>query len=230
MTTSGTLTLFETLQDDLGYAFQDLALLQQALTHKSAPDADKGHYERLEFLGDRILGQAISLALFQHFEDDHQGDLTKRYHALVQQGTLADIAIKLNLADIIITDNTKQAAQQASVLSDVVEALIAALYLDGGQAASDAFIYRYLDITKTSADDGDANPKSDLQEWVMAQKWPMPHYHLIKTSGPDHAPEFLIEVSVADKGKTTATGTSKKIAEQQAARALLATFKQKVTR
>ena len=222
-----TLAMFDALQQEIGYQFNNPKWLLEALTHKSGAGQKTAHYERLEFLGDRILGQAVSLALFKTFPDEDQGALTKRFHALVRQNALAKIAFELSLSDIIITDATKQAAKQESVLSDVVEALIAALYLDGGQPVADAFIERYIDVTKTTADDAQANPKSALQEWSMARQWPMPSYQMISNEGPAHAPVFIIEVSLGDKGKMQAQGASKKEAEQKAARALLSELKQK---
>ena len=218
---------FDKLQDQMGYRFADTALLRTALTHKSAPSASGGHYERLEFLGDRVLGIEVAHALYTHFTDDDQGDLTKRFHALVQQNALAAIADKLHLQDYIITNAAKEAAKQASVLADVVEALIAAIYLDGGQEHARAFIFRFLDITKTTSDDGEANPKSALQEWAMARKYALPRYQLIAVTGPDQAPQFLIEARLDDRVKTQASGASKKEAEQQAARELLRMVKQK---
>lgn len=219
--------LFARLQERMGYHFQDIVFLQTALTHKSAPQAPDGHYERLEFLGDRVLGLAVSEALYHHFAQEDQGYLTKRFHALVQQNALAQIADQLGLSEVIITDATKQAARQPSVLSDVVEALIAAIYLDGGRQPAFDFIFRFVDITATSADDGDANPKSALQEWAMARGMPLPSYHLIGATGPDHAPEFCVEARLNDGDAYQATGASKKVAEQQAARALLRIVKQK---
>jgi len=218
---------FAHLQDQMGYRFADESLLQAALTLKSATTAPHGHYERLEFLGDRVLGLEISHALYRHFKDDDQGYLTKRFHALVQQSALAEIAHKLDLQDIIITDATGQAAQQASVLSDVVEALIAAIYLDGGRQAASDFIFRFLDITSTTSNDSEMNPKSALQEWAMARKLPLPAYELLEVSGPDHAPVFSIEVVLSDSYKTSATGSSKKEAERLAARALLQMVQEK---
>ena len=218
--TTNPLGLFDGLQEKIGYRFTDISILQMALTHKSAPHGASGHYERLEFLGDRVLGLAVSHALYHHFAHEDQGYLTKRFHALVQQNALAEIALSLGLQDIIVTDATRQAAQQASVLSDVVEALIAAIYLDGGSDAADRFMFRFIDVTKTSSDDGHANPKSALQEWAMARKMPLPAYQLLRTTGPDHAPVFHIEVRLDDDLHATATGASKKEAEQKAARQL----------
>ena len=215
------------LQDKLGYHFKDSSLLQAALTHKSAQNAPHGHYERLEFLGDRVLGLEISHALYQHFQAEDQGYLTKRFHALVQQSSLADIAKKLDLQDLIITDAAGQAAQQPSVLSDVIEALIAALYLDGGRHVASDFIFQHLDITATTSNDSEMNPKSALQEWAMARKLPLPAYHLLEVTGPDHAPLFTIEVTLGDNTKMQATGASKKEAERHAARLLLQMVQQK---
>ena len=227
--THGTLSanLFDELQDKMGYRFADTELLRTALTHKSAPTAGSGHYERLEFLGDRVLGLEVAHALYAHFTDEDQGYLTKRFHALVQQNALAAIAATLDLQGNIITNAAKEAAKQPSVLADVVEALIAAIYLDGGQNEARDFIFRHLDITKTTSDDGEANPKSALQEWAMARKYALPSYQLVAVTGPDHAPQFAIEARLDDRLKTQASGASKKEAEQQAARELLRMLKQK---
>ncbi|MGC6517881.1 MAG: ribonuclease III [Candidatus Puniceispirillaceae bacterium] len=219
--------LFAKLQDQIGYQFKDISLLQAALTHKSAPASQHGDYERLEFLGDRILGLEISHALYSHFSQDDQGDLTKRFHALVQQNALVEIAKTLNLSSLIVTDATRQAAKQASVMADVVEALIAAIFLDGGIDEARRFIFSHLDITATSSDDGMANPKSALQEWAMARRWALPSYEVVSVEGPDHAPTFVCEVMIADIGTMRASGASKKIAEQNAARHLLQELQKK---
>ena len=222
-------TSYDTLQQAIGYRFKDSHLLLRALTHKSVFAADQGHYERLEFLGDRVLGLVISDALYSHFREDDQGALTKRFHALVQQGALAEIAHRLELQKLIITDASGQASQQESVLADVIEALIAAIYIDGGLAEAKRFIFAYLDITKTTKDDGEANPKSALQEWAMGQKLPLPDYRVIAISGPDHAPTFLIEISLSGYQPIQASGGSKKEAEQKAARQYLKLLKQEAS-
>ena len=229
MTNASTLSAngYDELQEKMGYHFADKGLLRTALTHKSAPLAGGDHYERLEFLGDRVLGIEVAHALYVHFTEDDQGALTKRFHALVQQNALAAIAGRLHLQDHIITNAAKEAAKQPSVLADVVEALIAAIYLDGGQNEARDFIFRFLDITKTTSDDGEANPKSALQEWAMGRKYDLPRYQLVAVTGPDHAPQFLIEACLDDTLKTQASGASKKEAEQQAARELLRMVKQK---
>ena len=208
----------------LDYRFEDSALLLEALTHKSVLTAEH-HYERLEYLGDRVLGIVISEALYHHYTAEAPGTLTKRFHSLVSQPALAAIAIKLELGRYIQADKASNAAKQPSVLSDVVEALIAALYLDGGMTAAKAFINRHIDVTETSADDSQENPKSALQEWALARKWPLPQYQALGRTGPDHEPEFMVRVTIDGQGSAEASGSSKKQAERDAAALLLQTLK-----
>lgn len=209
----------------LDYRFQDSALLLEALTHKSVLTAEH-HYERLEYLGDRVLGLVISEALYHHYTAEAPGTLTKRFHSLVSQPALAAIATKLELGHYIRADKASNAAKQPSVLSDVVEAVIAALYLDGGMTAAKAFINSHIDVTETSADDSQENPKSALQEWALARKWPLPQYQALGRTGPDHAPEFTVRVTIDGQGSAEASGPSKKQAERDAAALLLQTLKQ----
>ena len=209
----------------LDYKFQDSDLLLEALTHKSVLQAER-HYERLEYLGDRVLGLVISEALYHHYTAEAPGTLTKRFHSLVSQPALAAIATKLELGRHIQADKASNAAKQPSVLSDVVEAVIAALYLDGGMTAAKGFINRHIDVTETSADDSQENPKSALQEWALARKWPLPQYQALGRTGPDHAPEFTVRVKIEGQGSAEASGSSKKQAERDAAALLLQTLKQ----
>ena len=211
----------EALQDELGYQFKDVSLLQYALTHKSAPAADMGHYERLEFLGDRVLGLEIATSLYHHFAKDDQGDLTKRFHALVRQDALVEVAKRLNLQNYMITSSTGEIKSKVSVLADVVEAIIAAIYLDGGQKPASQFIKAHLDITQTDPDAELENPKSALQEWALGKGYSLPVYHVLSTDGPAHAPVFTITVAVETIGQATAKGSSKKDAEKQAALQLM---------
>ena len=217
--------LVQAVEGLLDHKFQDSTLLIEALTHKSNVTADR-HYERLEYLGDRVLGLVISEALYHHYTAEAPGTLTKRFHSLVSQPALAAIANKLELGLYIQADKASDAAQQLSVLSDVVEALIAALYLDGGMTAAKGFINRHIDVTETSADDSQDNPKSALQEWALARKWPLPHYEALGRTGPDHAPKFTVQAVIKGQGSAEATGPSKKQAERDAAALLLNRFKQ----
>ena len=213
-------TPLDELQQILNYQFTSVALLEEAVTHKSCMTA-KRDYERLEFLGDRVLGLVISNALFSYFDKDDQGALTKRYHSLVQQEPLAALGERLSLPQFIRTDKTGQAKQRASVISDVVEAIIAAIYLDGGYEQAQSFILAHLDILKTSADDKQANPKSALQEWALARKADLPQYEQQAMTGPDHEPQFVVRVSIKGIGSMDGHGASKKQAERDAARLLL---------
>ena len=208
------------LQQILNYRFQSVALLEEAITHKSCAHAKKD-YERLEFLGDRVLGLVIATSLHSHFDKDDQGALTKRYHSLVQQEPLAVLGEALSLPKFIRTDNSGQTKKRASVISDVVEAIIAAIYLDGGIEPAKAFILSHLDIMQTTADDGDANPKSALQEWALARGASLPSYEQLSVTGPDHAPHFTVRVSIDKLGAIEGSGSSKKQAERDAARLLL---------
>lgn len=213
-------THLDELQQILNYRFQTVALLEEAITHKSCASASQ-NYERLEFLGDRVLGLVIASALFSHFDKDDQGALTKRYHSLVQQEPLAALGTALSLPRFIRSDNSGQANKRASVISDVVEAIIAAIYLDGGIEAAQGFILAHLDIIQTTADDGDTNPKSALQEWALARGASLPDYQQLSMTGPDHAPHFTVRVSIDNLGSMEGSGSSKKQAERDAARLLL---------
>ena len=163
----------------------------------------------------------IASALFSHFDKDDQGALTKRYHSLVQQEPLAALGTSLSLPAFIRSDNSGGANKRASVISDVVEAIIAAIYLDGGIEAARRFILAHLNIIETKADDGDTNPKSALQEWALARGASLPDYQQLSVTGPDHAPHFTVRVSIDNLGSMEGSGASKKQAERDAARLLL---------
>ncbi len=206
-----------------GHRFRDLALARTALTHPSLEGVE--HYERLEFLGDRVLGIIIARWLFDHFPDENEGQLNRRLTALVRKETLAEIAESIGLdAFIAVAENARAAGVQLqpNVLADVLEALVAALYLDGGLPAATRFVRRHW----KSRIDQDASllrdPKSTLQEWAHAHRLAPPVYELLAQSGPDHAPRFTVEARLADLGKAArGEAGSKRAAEQEAARRLL---------
>ncbi len=206
-----------------GHRFRDLALARTALTHPSLEGVE--HYERLEFLGDRVLGLIIARWLFAHFPDENEGQLNRRLAALVRKETLAEIAQSIGLdAFIAVAENARAAGvqQQANVLADVLEALVAALYLDGGLTAATRFVRRHW----KDRIDQDASllrdPKSTLQEWAHAHRLAPPVYELLTQSGPDHAPRFTVEARLVDLGQAArGEAGSKRAAEQEAARRLL---------
>jgi len=217
---------FGTLEALLGYDFNSHANLEKALTHSSVrrKNDDSFHYQRLEFLGDRVLGLCIAHMLHFKFPDADEGELSRRLNALVRGNTLAEIADEINLHEFIRTGgDLKQITgkRMQSVRADVMEALIAAIYLDGGLQASQNFIERFwserIDDTNTARRDS----KTALQEWAHARNLGTPKYRETQRTGPDHDPEFTVSVKVPEKIACIGSGRSKRIAEQNAAREML---------
>lgn len=213
------MTELETL---LHHQFNDPALLQRALTHSSSATKKQPSYERLEFLGDRVLGIVVADMLFHSFPQDKEGALAKRHSILVKQGTLEKIAELLNIDQHIRYGRHDGApAPSPSVKADVVEALIAAMYLDGGFAVADRFIRQYWGAFISAEDKPPEDPKSALQEWAQGKGIELPTYKVIGQSGPDHNPLFIIQVSLPGYPAQQAESTSKQSAQKLAARLLL---------
>jgi ribonuclease-3 len=192
-------------------------LLTRALTHSSANSAASN--ERLEFLGDRVLGLVIAEKLAQQFPDEPEGALTIKLHALVRRETCAKVGEAIDLAPHLITSGVKPNAQ---ILADACEAVIAALYLDGGLDAARGFIDVHWAglIDALGGDMRDA--KTALQEWSQGGDNPSsPAYRIVRREGPDHAPRFEVEVSVKGCDPATGEGGSRREAEQNAAKAML---------
>jgi ribonuclease-3 len=202
----------------LGHIFRNRELLTRALTHASA-DASASN-ERLEFLGDRVLGLVIAESLAERFPQDPEGALTVKLHALVRREACARAGEAADLAPHLIATGIKPNAQ---IVADACEALIAAIYLDGGLDAARQFIERYWSdqIAALGGDMRDA--KTALQEWAQSQKGrSSPAYRIVGRHGSDHAPRFEIEVSVKGCEPVVGEGGSKREAEQAAAKAMLA--------
>jgi ribonuclease III len=214
----------------LGRRVKSQALLREALTHPSLEG--EVNYQRLEFLGDRVLGLAVGKLLFDAFPDEKEGALSRRQASLVRREALAAIGARLNLAPHIRMTETAERAggrANASILADVMEALIAVLYLDGGLAAVEAFVkanWGALLKRPTLAKD----PKSALQEWAQGRGHALPDYALASKKGPEHAPRFVIRVEVSGLGEAKGDGASKQEAETAAAKNLLAALKKKAAR
>jgi len=212
------------LEEKLGHRFADPALLKRALTHASA--AALLSNERLEFLGDRVLGLVVAETLHARFPDESEGPLTVRLHALVRAEACARAAEAVGLPSYIklAGPGFESSRARAAILSDVCEAVIAALYLDGGMAVARDFIQRYwaamFDDPGQGAELRDA--KTRLQEWVQGRGFPAPVYRETARSGPAHAPHFVIEASIEGHTPETGEGGSKREAEQEAAAKLLA--------
>lgn len=220
----------------LAYRFQDKRLLDEALTHASVvrgvgkrPQARRRSYQRLEFLGDRVLGLIVAHLLIERFPNDAEGALTHRQVALVQKRTLAEVAAGLGLErwlKVAAGDAEAKGRLQPALLADSCEALIGALYLDGGLEAARAFVVpRWRPLIETmQAPPRDA--KMMLQEWAQARVLERPAYRVVATSGPPHATTFTVEVALAGQPPLTATGSSKRAAERAAARRMLEQLKE----
>jgi ribonuclease-3 len=215
---------FETwLADALGHAPRDPALFQRAFTHSSYSGTT---YERLEFLGDRVLGLAAAAWLYEQFPGEPEGALSRRINTLVSRETCADIARDLGVAPYLRLG--KQArddggTESDNILGDVVEALIGALYLERGFAGAEAFIRRAWGGRVAGQRVAPRHPKSALQEWAAAHHCRPPVYTLASRTGPHHAPHFTVTVALPGRAdaEATAEGTSKQEAETAAAHALL---------
>lgn len=211
----------------------DHPLLQQALTHSSKASADgmkkeavkAASYERLEFLGDRILGFVIAALLYDEFPDESEGGLARRLSLLVNQDTLAAIAEKSGLVDHIQISAKEKFAHDGqpshSVMSDVVEAVIAALYQIGGWDKATEFIHHYWLPLLQGYKVAPQEAKTALQEWAQARGLPLPNYALIERSGPDHRPHFAVSVTIQGYPPAQGSGASKQAAEKAAASLLL---------
>ena len=211
----------------VGHRFADPALLREALTHPSSLKQGRrdraSDYERLEFLGDRVLAVLMAEQVYLTYPKADAGNLAKRFNELVRRETLAEVAVEIGLpGHIILSDQERRSGGLAkpAILADVCEAVIGALYLDGGMEAARAFVVpnwqdRVAGLKKTPQD-----PKMALQEWAAAEGHEPPAYEIVNREGPDHAPVFTISVSTAGDS-AVASGGSKKEAERQAAKTLL---------
>ena len=212
-------------QSRLGHSFSDPALLIQAVTHASLSSETRGDNQRLEFLGDRVLGLTMAEALYRVAPAASEGQLAPRFNALVRKETCADVAKSIDLGAVLKLGRSEMLSggrRKDALLADAMEAVIAAVYLDAGfPAATEAVLRLWGDrITSVKADARDA--KTALQEWAQARGMAPPKYVEVARSGPDHAPVFTIEAQLDDGRSETAEATSKRAAEQDAAKRLLA--------
>lgn len=217
---------FGNLEKRLGYTFSDYADLERALTHASVRKRSDNsfHYQRLEFLGDRVLGLAVAEVLFKRYPNANEGELSLRLNALVKGKTLAEISDELELHEFIRTGGDLKeltGKRMQSVRADVLEALIASIYLDGGLPAAVAFIKRFWKDRLDTVADTRRDSKTALQEWAHSNRFGTPLYKERERSGPDHDPVFTVIVRVNGHEDAVGKGRSKRAAEQQAARAML---------
>ena len=212
------------LERRLGYEFSNLSLLVEALTHSSVASDFRKDNQRLEFLGDRVLGLVMAEALLEIDQTAPEGTLAPRFNALVRKETCAEVARQIELGGVLKIGRSEMLSggrRKDALLGDGMEAVIAAIYKDGGfEVAKTIIINLWGDRIKNVK--GDArDAKTMLQEWAQARGQNPPNYEVISRSGPDHAPDFLVKV-ILDSGETSeALAGSKRQAEQMAAKALL---------
>lgn len=217
------------LEAEIGYQFDDPELLQLALTHASVDAGNTlrstHHNERLEFLGDRVLGLAIASMLYEKFPDFDEGELAQRYNAQVRKEACAEIALVIDLGSYLKfgpSEIKSGGRNKKTILGDACEALIGAIYIDGGFTKAQDFITRYWTTRLNTTDSNKIiDAKTTLQEWAQAQGLKPPHYEQRERTGPDHAPQFTITAEIEGKPKSEGQGASKRHAEQDAARAFL---------
>ena len=205
-----------TIEAILGYSFKRKTLLVQALAPPVLQHRKHGKaFERLEFLGDRVLGIVIAEALYAHYAHDDEGKLAKRLGYLTSREFCHSIAQTINLAQFLPISNEELSG--TSILANCIEALIAALYIDGGLQASQDFIHKYWGDEIQALDELPKDPKTLVQEWAQKRGMLIPQYQEIGHTGPDHAPSYVLEISLQNGLAATGTGKNKKLAERDAA-------------
>lgn len=220
----------DTLAAALGHQFHNLKLLEEALTHPSV-EMTAGRrrnefrdYNRLEFLGDRVLGVIVAELLHERFPAAEAGELARRFNALVRQESLARVAQSLGLGEYLRLSKSERdmgGAAKPAILADACEAIIAALYLDGGLEAARSFVRRQFEPRLAELGNAAKDAKTALQEWAAARSLAPPVYEVTQQKGPPHDPTFTVTVRLDGQGEITGEGRTKRSAEQAAARALL---------
>lgn len=212
-------------QARIGHTFAEPALLVRAVTHASMSSANRDDNQRLEFLGDRVLGLVMAEALLALDAKATEGQLAPRFNALVRKETCADVAREIDLGKVLKLGRSEMISggrRKQALLGDGIEAVIAAVYLDGGFEAAKGLVLRLWGDRTQAVDEDARDPKTALQEWAQARKLPPPAYVELNRSGPDHAPVFTIAARLENGAEAQATAPSKRRAEQAAAASLLA--------
>ncbi len=218
----------DSLQDALAYRFNDAGLLKQALVHSSATSKRGKSNERMEFLGDRVLGLILADMLLQTFPDEDEGEIAYRFTALAQRDALARVADAIGLADRLTLSTGEHLTggrENPGLLADAVEAVIAAIYRDGGLEAARTFIATHWTEMMRENRRPPKDAKTTLQEWAQGRGLPLPKYTITSRDGPDHQPVFTVAVTVKGHDAVEGSGANKRAAEQAAAEAILAQVK-----
>lgn len=209
-----------------GITIEDPALYERALTHGSRQE--DANYQRLEFLGDRVLGLVVAHWLYERFPHEAEGKMNRRLSSLVARETCAEVGRSLGLQEHIrLSKQAREARTELSdnVVGDVVEALLGALYLSEGLAACDAFIRQHWESELEHQRGAPVHPKNALQEMAAAMRIGTPRYEIVSRSGPHHAPSFVVKVTLAGGREAEGQGTTKQEAESAAAASLLGSLK-----
>ena len=212
------------LEARLGHSFDQPSLLVRAVTHSSMSSPTRDDNQRLEFLGDRVLGLVMAGAVLAHDTTASEGQLAPRFNALVRKEACADVAREIDLGMVLKLGRSEMLSggrRKQALLGDAMEAVIAAVYLDAGFDAASAMILRLWGTRITAVESDARDPKTSLQEWAQARGFQPPTYVETARSGPDHAPVFTLEAQLENGQVSTATAGSKRQAEQAAASALL---------
>ncbi len=219
---------YSALEERIGYSFADKTLLDRALTHISAlsggPQNRVSSYQRLEFLGDHVLGLVISDMLYRTFPKANEGELSKRLADLVRKETCAAVAKEMDLGPALRLGNSEAHAGgrlRATILADACEGLVGAVFVDGGYPAAETLIAKFWQERMLQSVKPLRDAKTMLQEWAQARGLPTPAYKEISRTGPHHDPEFKVAVSLPDRPPAEGLGASKRAAEQAAAAAML---------
>ena len=223
----------EAFQDRIGYHFQDVGLLLRALTHPSYVNEhpqEGPDNQRLEFLGDAVLGMAVAAWVFRQYPDFHEGEMTRLRAALVREETLAQFATRLGLGEVLRLGRGEEEGggrERIANLGDAFEALMGALYLDGGLEPVQRLLYPLVEPTAEAilAAEADKDAKSRLQEWAQAERGVTPRYRIVAEHGPDHAKTFVAEVLLGQEVVGQGEGHSKQAAERAAAQEALRNVK-----
>jgi len=212
------------VEERVGHKFANADRLERALTHSSIRNPAGGNYERLEFLGDRVLGLCVAELLFSHFREASEGELSVRLNQLVSAQTCGEVSDELGLHEFIRTGaDVKQVADKRmlNVRADVVESIIAAIYLDAGLEVARSFVHKHWKARALADDAARRDAKTELQEWAHARYSVTPVYRVTDRSGPDHEPVFKVVVQIEGTKPASGESRSKRAAEQAAATALL---------
>ena len=214
------------LEDRIGYHFADKTLLERAVTHISAASggARVNSYQRLEFLGDHVLGLVISDMLFRAFPRANEGELSRRLADLVRKETCAEVARAIDIGPALSLGSSESHAGgrlRPTILADACEALVGAVFIDGGYPAAETFVERFWKERMLKPLRPLRDPKTMLQEWAQARGLPTPAYRELARTGPHHNPKFRVAVELPDRPPAEGLGTSKRAAEQAAAAEML---------